>query len=141
MRFTLRNDVADLNTLCEHVKAFARAHQLSDKLTFELNLALDELFTNAVSYGFGSERCSHCIHMELTHEPGRVTIRYADDGVPFDPSTAPPPDLQAPLASRRVGGLGIHLVQSVMDEVHYAREGDSNVITLVKHLPQSEHKQ
>jgi len=60
-----------------------------------------------------------------------------DDGKPFDPLQAPPPDLSLPLERRPIGGLGIHLIRNLMDEVSYARVGGRNVLKMVKHLSSS----
>jgi anti-sigma regulatory factor (Ser/Thr protein kinase) len=59
-----------------------------------------------------------------------VVATVTDDGRPFDPRDAPAPDLEASLDTRRVGGLGMHLVRSCMDAIEYRREGDLNVLTL-----------
>ena len=60
-------------------------------------------------------------------------IEISDDGQPFNPlKDAPKPDLEAALEDRPIGGLGIHLVLTMMDEMHYRRENERNHLTLVK---------
>jgi len=59
-------------------------------------------------------------------------LTVSDDGVPFDPLAVAPPDTSLPLEQRPLGGLGIHLVRHLVDEVTYERRGDRNVLTLVK---------
>ncbi len=63
-------------------------------------------------------------------------MTIADDGVPFNPLGAEAPDIDASLEEREIGGLGIHLVRSLMDDVSYQRRIGKNVMTLVKHLEQ-----
>ena len=70
--------------------------------------------------------------MTLALEGDELTIRVEDDGRAFDPLQAPPPDLDLPLEERPVGGLGIHIVRSVMDAVEYQRRGGRNVLTMRK---------
>ena len=69
--------------------------------------------------------------MTLGHEGGRVTAEVEDDGRPFDPfADAPTPDLEQSLDERPVGGLGVHLIRSFMEEVGYRREGERNLVSL-----------
>ena len=68
----------------------------------------------------------------LTSEEGAITIEVVDDGKPFDPlNDAPQPDLASDLEDRRVGGLGLHLVRTTMDDMSYRRDQGKNHLTLV----------
>lgn len=131
--FELDNRLAALDVLCEKLEVFCRQAGLSKKQKFEINLALDELFTNIISHGFKDGR-DHRIRISARHEPERVTIVIQDDGVPFNPLEAPAPELKCPFDDRKVGGLGIHLIRSYMDEMDYERRGGQNVLTLRKFL-------
>ena len=73
---------------------------------------------------------SMALEVQVTREEIVVVLR--DNGNPFDPSRAESPDLEASLADRTLGGLGIHLIQSLSDAVSYAREEDRNVLRLTK---------
>ena len=64
----------------------------------------------------------------------RLSISIADNGVPFNPFTRKDPNTELALADREIGGLGIHLVKNVMDEVIYQRRYNRNVVTLIKHF-------
>jgi serine/threonine-protein kinase RsbW len=61
-----------------------------------------------------------------------VMAEVFDDGIAFDPLKVPPPDLTADLGSRPIGGLGVHFVKTLMDEVAYRRDGNRNVLTMRK---------
>ena len=61
-----------------------------------------------------------------------VVAVVSDDGIAFDPLEVPPPDLESSLEDRPVGGLGVHFMLTLMDEVTYRREGDRNVLTMRK---------
>jgi anti-sigma regulatory factor (Ser/Thr protein kinase) len=64
-----------------------------------------------------------------------VTVTVEDDGVPFNPLEATEPDLDRPLEERSIGGLGIHLVKNLMDDVEYRREAGRNYLVMRKRVP------
>lgn len=100
------------------------------KLTFRVNLVLEEVALNVMTHG----RKAGARHLEVlvAAEPDTVTIEIVDDGPPFDPlEEAPVPDTEASLGDRPVGGLGVHLVREMMDEVRYRYEDGKNRLTLV----------
>lgn len=130
----LRNDLSELERLAEAVDAFAERHGLSPAIAFALNLCFDELITNTVSYGYG-DGGSHAIRVRVECDSAEVRAEVEDDARAFDPfSEAPPPDLGTDIDERRVGGLGVFLVQQTMDRVAYRREGDRNLVLLAKTL-------
>ncbi len=107
-----------------------------DDLVFAVQLAVDEACSNTILYGYpGGEAGTITIACTMDDDAVRVTI--TDDGVPFDPLTAPPPLLDIPAEERPVGGLGIHFIRTVMDSVAYAREGERNVLSMEKKRPAS----
>jgi len=101
------------------------------RLLFEINLALDELFTNIISYGF-ADTSEHMIRVRISAENDLLTVVLEDDGIPFNPVERLSPELPCTLEECKVGGLGIHLVKNLMDEVVYSRCGNKNVLTLKK---------
>jgi serine/threonine-protein kinase RsbW len=131
--FRLKNTLNELDRLYRELETFADSIGLSKKLLFQINLALDELFTNIVSYGFPDNRL-HWVTITLLHSNNTVTIRVEDNGKPFDPASTDVPETQADLKNCRVGGLGLRLVRQMMDDMAYKRSGRKNIITLTKHL-------
>ncbi|MFO0698960.1 MAG: anti-sigma factor antagonist [Nitrospira sp.] len=99
-----------------------------------LNMALDDLLNNVVQYAFPNDPTEHHIHVEGDVQDGSVILTIADDGIPFNPLSAAPPDLSLLLHEREIGGLGIHLVRSMFDEVTYHRNVGRNVLTVKKKL-------
>ena len=99
-----------------------------------LNMALDDLLNNVVVYAFPNDQSEHQIVVEGDVRDGYVVLIITDDGIPFNPLTVPPPDLSLLLHEREIGGLGIHLVRSMFDEVLYHRDVGHNVLTLKKKL-------
>jgi len=106
-------------------------------LIYQVQLVLEELTMNTVNYGFGkdpeNDDAAGVIEIGISEDDESITIDYSDNGKPFDPlEDAPEPDLDGDLMDRRVGGLGVHLVRTMMDEVSYWREASRNHLRLVK---------
>jgi len=113
------------------VAEFCRVHGLDDSVEFDLNLVLEELFTNTVRHG-GCEGVPQAARVRLRLAPPGVEVNYRDQGLPFNPLDAPPPDLNVPLLERKVGGLGLHLVREIMQDVRYQRSGEMNQLTMLR---------
>ena len=128
---SLVNDLRDIAGAADKIGAFCAEHGLAEEISFEVNLAVDELLTNTISYGYDDDE-EYRIDLSLRLEGGTLIVEIADDGRPFDPLQAPEPDLGASLEERTVGGLGIYLVRKTMDTVAYRREDGRNVVTLTK---------
>lgn len=112
---------------------FAEAHSLPAGVRRSVNVALDDLLANVLSHGrTGREPCSVTVEVKLDHE--RVTVTLTDDGPPFDPLAQAAPDTRLSVEKRPIGGLGIHLVGQLMDQVNYQRREGHNVVVLVKEL-------
>ena len=104
----------------------------SNDLLFRVHLVLEELVLNIIDYGLDDGNEDHELEVVLTSEDDNLTIEITDDGIPFDPlKDAKIPDTDAPLEDRPIGGLGVHLVRTMMDEVSYRREDGKNHLTLV----------
>ncbi len=131
--FSLRNDISELQTLGRRLESIGEELSLSKRCLFELNLALDELFTNIISYGFedGNE---HRIEVTIRADERVLTVTIEDDGVAFNPLERQTPCLPHSIDDCRVGGLGIHLIRNLMDEVCYRRDGQQNILTLKKNI-------
>lgn len=126
-----RGEVARVNAAFAE---FAAAHALPASIRRSMLVVLDELLHNTISYGFeGREGGEVSIEVEL--HPDRLSVTLTDDGKPFNPLGLPAPDTTLSVEQRPIGGLGIHLVRQMMDEVSYHRRTDHNVVTLAKLLP------
>ena len=135
--FKLKSNLSELDKLCDHLDNFGQSLGLSKKSIFEINLALDELFTNIISYGFADDD-EHEIEVTITPQNETLCMCIEDDGVPFNPVEAQEPDLECTVEDCKIGGLGIHLIRNLMDEICYERCGEKNVLTLKKNLVQTE---
>ena len=132
------NDLGEVPRLLAEVETFARGVGASRDVAFNLSLGLDEAFTNVVSYGY-DDRQPHSIALGLDYDGDAITAILVDDGKPFNPlAMAPPADLTSNIDDRRIGGLGVYLVCTLMDEVRYCRDGDRNRLMLKLRLAGAE---
>jgi anti-sigma regulatory factor (Ser/Thr protein kinase) len=133
LNLTLKNTLKELETLRGELVQFGKTAHLSKKHLQHLNLVLDELFTNIVSYGEREEGTCQ-VRILISQDEQRLTLEVEDCGVPFNPVKAETPDLESSLEERAIGGMGIHIVKTLMDEIRYERKGDKNLLTLIKQL-------
>lgn len=131
LTLSLTNELPEIAILAERIEAFCAAHGLPAEVEHAINLSLDELLTNTISYGY-DDAGEHRIDVSLRLDGDAVTIEVADDGAPFDPFGVPEPDIDAALEDRAIGGLGVFLVKQMMDRFEYRRDGGRNIVTLTK---------
>ncbi len=131
--FELKSSLSELDNLCENLEDIGQKIGLSKKLIFEINLALDELFTNIISYGF-TDKKEHTIKVTMMPQDEVLCLCIEDDGIPFDPTDFEIPDVACSVENCKIGGLGIHIIRKLMDDICYQRYDDRNVLTLKKKL-------
>ena len=129
--FKLKSKLSELKTLCRHLEDCGNVLELPQKCLFEINLGLDELFTNIISYGFEDE-LEHQIKFSLAMEKETLVVQVEDDGKPFNPLDTTGPEVSQDLDSINIGGLGIHLVKNMMDDIDYQRVEGKNKLILKK---------
>jgi len=129
---TLKNDLIEIERLAGHVRHFGRENQLPEDLIWEIRLVLEEIVTNIISYGY-EDRVDHAIHVDIVNTDQAITLRIRDDARPFNPIEQPAPELEISIEDRGIGGMGIHIVSEIMDEIGYKREEDSNLLVMIKH--------
>lgn len=127
--FALDGDITELGRLADEVARFCRENQLGVDVEFDLNVALDELFTNAVRHG-GCHGLERAAGVFLQFTGGEVEVLYSDRGEPFDPTTAPEADLEKVFGEPPAGGLGLHLLRGLMQDIRYERAGEWNRVTM-----------
>lgn len=126
----MEGELSELTRLAVEVEQFCRAESLGESAAFHINLVLEELFVNAVDHG-ACQGMKEAVSVRLARDGvNSVGIRFADRGAPFDPSSAPAPQLAAPLAERCAGGLGLHFVRTLARIVQYRRENGWNRLEL-----------
>jgi anti-sigma regulatory factor (Ser/Thr protein kinase) len=123
--------MSEIRRANEGFDQFAAAHGIPAKVRLSINVAFDELLNNIISYAYRNDR-EQKIEVSVEVVGKRLVVTIVDQGERFNPLDRPAPDTTLSLAHRREGGLGIHLVRNMMDEVSYERRADKNVITLIK---------
>ena len=131
LSFNLKSDQSELDTLCQKLEKFGKSLKLSKKCVMEINLALDELFTNIISYGFRDD-LEHLVKIQIMRENGTLTLCVEDDGIPFNPLATKEIELPCDIESCKIGGLGLHFVKKLMEQVCYERCEGRNKLTLKK---------
>lgn len=130
---TIGNAMTELEKVVAFVYRFGADQGLPKAALNDLNICLDELLNNTISYGY-DDQGPHDIALVLQLAGNLLTVEIQDDGKPFDPTKAPAQVPQGTLQSRKIGGVGIHFVKTLVDEIEYRRLGPLNVVTLKKRL-------
>jgi len=133
LSLSLQNDFGELPSLAENVSIFLESHQAPDETVFAANLAIEELVTNIIKYGY-DDRDAHTISLRLSLTPESLQIEIRDDGHEFNPFNQPEPDTTLPANERDIGGLGIHFVRKMLDSCDYCRQDGTNIVTVTKKL-------
>ena len=137
-RLVIGNTVAEMAEVIEFVEKFGAAHGIPQAAVNDLNVCLDELLNNTISYGY-DDQAPHSIAVDLTLAADLLIADIEDDGKPFDPRKNTLKPSSGTIQSRAVGGLGLLFVKTLMDEVGYTRMGRNNVVRLVKRLREAGH--
>ncbi len=127
-RLVVRNRIAELESARAALGGLLRTANASPQGAYDAELVLEELFTNVVRHGspHGDEEAAHTIALAFEVRGDALLLTIEDDGVAFDPRTAPVPPRPESLAQARPGGLGLVLVRSVARRLDYARENGCN---------------
>lgn len=125
----LHNDVNQVTLLTEWVEQIGEKFQLSSSAVFQLNLALEEAVVNVIDYAY-PEQEGMPIFLDVEKQDDSLMFELRDKGLPFDPTKSQDPDLTLPVEERPIGGLGIFLVRNIMAAVSYARQDDTNILTM-----------
>ncbi len=129
----LKNDIAELEKLNMVLEEFFEENEIDPLVLFKINLALDELVTNIISYGYPDGSVREVI-IELSFNCNKLMITLSDDGVAFNPLDIPEADINKSAEEREIGGLGIHFVRKTMDDLVYQRVDGRNILSLTKSI-------
>ena len=127
----LRNRFSELRRLKGELHKYCEFRELPSNIVFAITLSLDEVLTNVISYGY-DDHDEHLINVTLRSGKGIIEVSVEDDGKPFNPLEFSTPDLKCPLDEWPIGGLGIYLVKTYMNELEYERVGGKNRLTMRK---------
>ncbi|MEM7442335.1 MAG: ATP-binding protein [Pseudomonadota bacterium] len=128
---TLANELSEHRRLATLFRQLVEPVKVPEDVPDLFELAFDEIITNICSYAWNDE-ARHVIDVEITVGDNAIRANFSDDGVAFDPLDAAPAAVDDDIDERVAGGLGVHLVNEMMDEVHYRRVENANRLTIVK---------
>jgi len=134
-QIAIEPEIGEITRVNEWVGEVLAAEAVGPTPIFNATLAIEEAVMNVITHGFDGVAPPHRLALSLAVTPDRLRIELADNGRAFDPDTAAAPDLTSPLAEREPGGLGLHLIRTMMDRVEYRREAGENRLILEKSLP------
>ncbi len=126
--------IEEIRTVEAALEEFSEQQNFPSEALFQIQLSLEELFTNVVSYAHGDGQ-EHEVEIIFSREDENVVVEIVDDGRPFDPlQDAPELDVESSLEDRGIGGAGIRLAKQLMTELRYQRENTRNHLTMIKRI-------
>lgn len=131
LKLTLRNEIDQISLLPDFVDQAIKASGLKPDIAPRLNLALEEAVTNVIDYAY-PEGTAGEVEVVADIKDNTLSFTIMDSGTPFDPTARGEVDIDADVEDRPIGGLGIHLVRNIMDDVVYERRDSKNVLILTK---------
>ena len=129
--FKIKNNIEQLPILAEELEKLGEEWQLDMPVVTNLNLVLEEAISNIIFYAY-DDNDEHEITIKAIKKDQSIVLIITDDGIPFDPTKKEKPDVSLPADERQIGGLGIFLIQKIMDNVEYKRENKKNILILSK---------
>ena len=137
LELSLANELREIAGVAAKIDEFCASHDVGH-VAYAVNLAIDEILTNTISYGYEDDERRR-IEVIVRLEPEALVVVIVDDSLPFDLALVPERDIEgASLEDMPLGGLGIFLVHQMMDSVDYRREEGCNVVTLIKNTAEAE---
>lgn len=127
LRIAIANRRECLRELADSLDAVLQAQGIDRALRDDVRLIAEEIVVNAVEYGYDADGCGEVV-VAIERRSGALALEFRDDGRPFDPLALTPPDLDADIDDRPIGGLGLHLVRELAQTLSYAREEPYNVL-------------
>ena len=116
-----------IQDIVRDTESFFAANNIDESLRMKVDLSIEELFVNMVNYNTETDQD---ILIEMRSIDKGIEVSLTDFDVErFDPTLAPDVDIDAPLAERSPGGLGLYLVLKMADSIHYQYQGRKSKIT------------
>ena len=129
-----RSAIEDIPAVTEFIETELEKIGCPMKMITQINVAIDEIYSNIVKYGYPHNNGPVTVKFLEKEDPHRVYVRFADQGVPYNPLMYQDPDITLSAEERSIGGLGIFMVKKTMDDIKYKYENGENVLTIMKRL-------
>ncbi len=131
----IKNDYAEIERLQGIVSEFCTDRGMPADVLFHVNVVLDEMITNVISYAWDDES-DHQFNISIKMKQDLFTAVIEDDGKPFNPLLSEKVDVTQALEDKPIGGLGIHLARTMMDCLEYKYQKNKNILIIKKHIKQ-----
>jgi anti-sigma regulatory factor (Ser/Thr protein kinase) len=133
LELVIENRLEEIARVHEQLDELAAREGLPARPAADIHIALEEYLTNSINYGYPGNHPGR-IAVRFHLYPSELRVEIEDDARPFNPLLAPAVDIHQPIDERPVGGLGLHLIRKLTDQLRYERQGDCNKVVLVKRL-------
>lgn len=128
---SLHPQLPEIRRCAEAVDDYLSARAISRDVIFQIDLALDELLTNTIEWGYGNKSgADNEIKVNIEVIDQFIFITVEDNASAFNPLDMTDPDIYASLQDRPIGGLGIYFIRQVMDEILYERKNNKNILSM-----------
>ena len=131
---TVEATLDNIPAVTDFVDARLEAVDCPMRAMAQINVAIDELFSNIVRYAYHPATGPATVRVELKNDPLCAVVTFMDHGVPYDPLNAEEPDTTLSAEEREMGGLGIFMVKKTMDDINYEYRDGHNILTIKKYL-------
>ena len=131
---TIAATVENIETVTDFVNEQLEALDCPMKAQMQIDIAIDEIFSNIAHYAYNPEIGQATVRVEVLEDPLAVTITFIDNGTPYDPLAKADPDTTLSAEERDIGGLGIYMVKKSMDEIVYEYKNGHNILKIKKNL-------
>lgn len=133
-KIVLDAELENLSKVNEFVEEFLKEKDCSQKIRMQLELVVEEIFSNIANYAYGDDTGKVTIEGCLEDDAAKFRLKFMDHGSPYNPLKQPDPDINMELEDRPIGGLGIFLVKKNVDDITYQHEDGQNILTIVKSI-------
>jgi len=130
----IKATLENVDTVTDFVDEQLEELGCSMKAQTQINIAIDELFSNIARYAYNPDIGEATVRVEVEKDPMAVIVTFIDNGIPYDPLKNVDPDTSLPAEEREVGGLGIFIVKKTMDEVVYEYSEGRNILKIKKQI-------
>lgn len=134
MHLTVEAKVENIESVTEFVNSCLRKMGCTKRTQTQIDVALDELFSNICHYAYGDEVGYATVRVYEIDDGNEVAISLEDSGTPFNPLAHDDPDVSLGIIERKIGGLGIFMVKKIMNDVQYEYRDGRNILTVSKSL-------
>ena len=134
MEITLPATIENVEKVTDFVNSELEKIKCPPKAKVEIDIAIDELFSNIANYAYDPEIGKATVKFEVQDNPQAVVITFMDNGKPFDPLLKKDPNIKLAAEERDIGGLGIFMVKKSMDSVEYEYKDNHNILKIKKHI-------